>query len=84
MRSAPAITPSSTPGSELSLGDPGWIQRASFAQMAVGTFAFAVGVYRTLDLLLGATLLAAFGAGMLVAGIHSGPHTRLSTRSAHR
>lgn len=56
-------------GSELSLGDRGWIQIANFLQMGVGMFAFAVGVYRTLNTPVGAVLLAIFGLGMIAAGV---------------
>lgn len=55
-------------GSELELGERGWIQRASFFLMGVGVFAFAVGVQWTLDSVIGAVLLAVFGFGMVVAG----------------
>lgn len=56
-------------GSELELGDRGWIQRASFLVMAVGVFAFAVGVQRSLDSMIAAVLLAIFGLGLIVAGV---------------
>jgi len=56
-------------GSELSLGDRGWIQTANFLQMGVGMFAFALGVDRTLDAPVGAALLGIFGVGMVVAGV---------------
>jgi hypothetical protein len=55
-------------GSELELGEQGWIQRSNFFFMGVGVFAFAVGVQRTLDSFLGLVLLAVFGFGMIVAG----------------
>lgn len=56
-------------GSELSLGDRGWIQIANFLQMGVGMCAFAVAVNRTLNTAAGAVLLAIFGLGMISAGV---------------
>lgn len=56
-------------GSELSLGNRGWIQIANFLQMGVGMFAFAVGVNRTLITPVGAVLLSIFGLGMIAAGV---------------
>lgn len=56
-------------GSELELGERGWIQRVNFFLMGVGVFAFAVGVQRSLDSVLAAVLLAVFGFGMVVAGV---------------
>ncbi len=56
-------------GSELELGERGWIQRANFFLMGSGVFAFAVGVQRTLDSILGAVLLGIFGFGLIVAGV---------------
>ena len=44
----PGYNPIYHTGSELELGDRGWIQRANFLLMASGVFAFAVGVDRTL------------------------------------
>ena len=55
-------------GSELELGDRGWVQRSNFFVMGAGVFAFAVGVQRTLDSTIGAVLLGVFGFGLLVAG----------------
>jgi hypothetical protein len=65
----PAYNPTYHTGSELSLGDRGWIQIANFLQMGVGMFAFAIGVNRTLDTPVGAVLLATFGLGMIAAGV---------------
>lgn len=65
----PGYDPAYHTGSELSLGDRGWIQIANFLQMGVGMLAFAVGVNRTLDTLVGAVLLAIFGLGMVAAGV---------------
>lgn len=56
-------------GSELSLGDRGWIQIANFVQMGVGMLAFAAGVYRILNTAAGALLLAIFGLGMITSGV---------------
>jgi Protein of unknown function (DUF998) len=50
----PAYNPTYHTGSELSLGDRGWIQIANFLQMGVGMFAFAIGVNRILDTFGGA------------------------------
>ena len=65
----PGYDPTYHTGSELSLGDRGWIQVANFLQLGVGTFAFAVGVYRALNTPIGAVLLAIFGLGMVAAGV---------------
>ena len=56
-------------GSELTLGERGWIQRTNFLQLGVGMFAFAVGVHGTLNNLVAAVLLAIFGFGSIVAGV---------------
>lgn len=56
-------------GSELELGERGWVQRTNFFVVGVGILAFAVGVNRTLDTLVGALLLTIFGLGLFVAGI---------------
>jgi hypothetical protein len=55
-------------GSALSLGDHGWIQRANFLQLGLGSIAFAVGVRRELGDRLGSILLGIFGLGMMVSG----------------
>ena len=55
-------------GSELELGDRGWLQRANFFVMGAGVFAFAVGVQRALDSRIGAVLLGFFGFGLVLAG----------------
>jgi hypothetical membrane protein len=65
----PGYDPTYHTGSELSLGERVWIQRANFLQVGVGIFAFALGVQRTLDTAVGAVLLAIFGLGMIVAGL---------------
>ncbi len=65
----PGYDPTYHTGSELALGERGWIQRANFFLMGVGMLAFAVGVARTLDSALGAVLLAIFGVGAIVAGV---------------
>jgi Protein of unknown function (DUF998) len=65
----PGYDPAYHTGSELALGERGWIVRANFFLMGVGMLAFAVGVARTLDGLLGAVLLAIFGVGAIVAGV---------------
>lgn len=56
-------------GSELSLGERGWIQRANFFLMGAGAFAFSVGVQRALDTTIGAVLLGVFAFGLVVAGV---------------
>jgi len=65
----PGYNPVYHTGSELELGERGWIQRANFLLMGVGAFAFAVGVQRTLNTDAGAVLLMIFGLGLLVAGV---------------
>jgi len=56
-------------GSELELGERGWIQRANFFLMGIGMLAFAVGVARSLKSVLAGVLLAIFGSGLIVAGV---------------
>lgn len=56
-------------GSELTLGERGWVQVVNFVQMGVGMLAFALGVYRALDNAIGAILLAVFGLGLIVSGV---------------
>lgn len=56
-------------GSELSLGDRGWIQVTNFIQMGVGVVAFAIGVDQALDVPVGAVLLAVYGVGLIGAGV---------------
>ena len=65
----PGYNPIYHTGSELELGERGWIQRANFLLMASGIFAFSVGVYRTMGSTTGAVLLAIFALGMVVAGV---------------
>jgi hypothetical protein len=65
----PGYDPTYHTGSELELGTRGWVQRANFLLMGAGGLAFAVGVYRTLDTIVGAVLLAIFGLGLIVAGV---------------
>ena len=65
----PGYDPVYHTGSELELGERGWVQRANFGLMGGGAFAFAVGIYETLDTVLGAVLVTTFGAGLLVAGV---------------
>jgi len=65
----PDYNPTYHTGSELELGERGWVQRANFLLMGGGAFAFAVGVNRTLNDSLGAVLLAVFALGMIVAGV---------------
>lgn len=65
----PGYDPIYHTGSELELGERGWIQRANFLLMGVGVFAFAVGVQRTLNTVVDAVLLAIFGFGLIVAGV---------------
>lgn len=56
-------------GSELSLGDRGWIQVANFLQLGAGMAAFALGVNRALSTFIGPALLAIFGIGAMASGI---------------
>jgi hypothetical protein len=56
-------------GSELELGERGWIQRVNFFVMGAGMFAYAAGIERILDSTIGAALLMFFGFGMIVAGV---------------
>jgi len=56
-------------GSELSLGERGWVQIANFLQFGVGMICFAVGIGQLLDSLLGAALLVVFGLALIVAGV---------------
>jgi Protein of unknown function (DUF998) len=65
----PGYDPVYHTGSELELGERGWLQRASFLLMGVGMLAFAAGVQGTLHTLLAAVLLGIFGLGLLVAGL---------------
>ena len=65
----PGYHPMYHTGSELELGDRGWIQRANFLLMAGGVFAFSVGVDRTLGATAGTALLVIFGFGMAIAGL---------------
>ena len=65
----PGYNPSYHTGSELELGDRGWIQRVNFLLMASGVFAFAVGVDRSLGSTVGTILLVIFGLGLAVAGV---------------
>ena len=55
-------------GSELELGERGWVQRANFVLMGGGVLAYAVGIGRTLNTNVGAVLFAVFGLGLIVAG----------------
>jgi hypothetical protein len=65
----PDYNPSYHTGSELTLGERGWVQIANFLQMGIGMFAFAFGVNWALEDATGAILLAAFAFGLIVAGI---------------
>ncbi|MQA91224.1 MAG: DUF998 domain-containing protein [Gemmatimonas sp.] len=65
----PGYDPVYHTGSELSLGERGWVQIANFLQVGVGMLAFAAGVYLTLETTLGAVLLTIFGLGMIGAGM---------------
>jgi hypothetical protein len=65
----PGYDPVYHTGSELELGERGWLQRASFLLMGVGVLAFAAGVHETLRTLLAAVLLGIFGLGLVVAGL---------------
>jgi hypothetical protein len=65
----PGYDPTYHTGSELELGNRGWVQRANFLLMGAGGLTFGVGVHRALDTAVGLVLLAVFGLGLLVAGI---------------
>ena len=65
----PGYEPIYHTGSELELGERGWIQRINFLVMGVGVFGFAIGVQRSLNSTIGAVLLAVFGVGLIVAGV---------------
>lgn len=65
----PGYDPVYHTGSELELGERGWLQRASFLLMGGGVLAFAAGVHETLHTLLAAVLLGLFGLGLVVAGL---------------
>jgi hypothetical protein len=65
----PGYNPIYHTGSELVLGERGWIQRANFLQAGVGMFAFAVGVHQALNSVIGAVLLAIFGLGLIASGV---------------
>jgi hypothetical protein len=65
----PGYNPTYHTGSELELGDRGWIQRANFLLMASGVVAFAAGVDRILGSTVGTVLLVIFGFGLAVAGV---------------
>ena len=56
-------------GSELGLGERGWIMRANFLLMAMGMIAFAVGVGSRLNTTAGGVLLAIFGFGLILPAI---------------
>jgi Protein of unknown function (DUF998) len=65
----PGYDPVYHTGSELELGERGWLQRASFLLMGTGVFGFATGVYETLHNVLAPVLLVVFGVGLFVAGL---------------
>jgi hypothetical protein len=65
----PGYDPAYHTGSELELGERGWIQRVSFFVMGAGVFAFAVAIQRILETMFAGALLAVFGCGMIVAGV---------------
>jgi hypothetical protein len=65
----PGYDPNYHTGSELELGERGWIQRASFLQLGVGMWAFATGVHGTTGSVAASLLLAVFGLGSIVAGV---------------
>jgi uncharacterized protein DUF998 len=56
-------------GSEVELGERGWLQRANFFLMGLGVLGFALGVDQALDSIVGAVLLSIFGFGLIVAGV---------------
>jgi uncharacterized protein DUF998 len=62
-------------GSEVELGERGWLQRANFFLMGLGVLGFALGVDQALDSIVGAVLLSIFGFGLIVAGVFT-PRSR--------
>jgi hypothetical protein len=56
-------------GSELEIGEGGWLMRASFVLMAVGMVAYAAGIHRALDTRVGAALVGVFAVGNLLEGV---------------
>jgi hypothetical protein len=65
----PGYSPVYHTGSELELGERGWIQRANFLQVGTAVFAFAAGVHGALGSVGGAVLLAVAGFALIVAGL---------------
>ncbi len=65
----PGYRPLYHTGSELSLGDRGWVQVANFLQLGVGMLAFALGVGRVLDTVAGPMFIAVFGLGAIGSGV---------------
>jgi hypothetical membrane protein len=66
--SRPGYEPAYHTGSELELGERGWIQRTNVFVMGAGVLGFAVGVQRSLNSPISAVLLALFGIGLLISG----------------
>jgi hypothetical protein len=65
----PGYDPIYHTGSELELGERGWMQRANFVQWGVGMWAFAGGVHGTTNSVAAAVLLTIFGLGSIVSGV---------------
>lgn len=59
------------PVSALSLGGRGWVQIVSFVATGLLVTAFAVGVHRVTDAVVGATLVGAFGLALIASGVFS-------------
>ena len=70
-------------GSELSLGERGWIQIANFIQFGVGMICFAVGTGRLLNSLPRDRATVSFRTRIdWRRGVPDGPHPGLPTRFA--
>lgn len=67
----PGYRPAYHPVSALSLGGRGWVQIVSFVATGLLVTAFAVGVHRVTDAVVGATLVGAFGLALIASGVFS-------------
>jgi len=56
-------------GSELEIGDGGWIMRANFVVMAAGMAVYAAGIHDAMDTVVAAVFLGVFALGNLIAGV---------------
>ncbi|MEE4021823.1 DUF998 domain-containing protein [Gordonia sp. PKS22-38] len=74
-------------GSELELGEGGWIMRWTFVGMSVGMTAYAVAILDALSTVVGFVCLGAFAVGNLLSGVFTpdavrGFPPRFSVRTA--